>query len=169
MVFNTNVTMHLCETGTFLNGGWLREIRKLSENNHHTSIITTYKSLSLDIIAVNMFSRWTQENYFKYMFENFDFDKMIEYGTDQVDQKQTIPNPVYKKYTYELKKIREKKAILEARVYKKMEESNIDNPENLLKVGVRSNWLLKSVSDFNRSKWLLVFVFSIAEREVLQT
>ena len=78
-VFNTNVMMRLSEVGTLLNGGWFREIRKLSESRHQTSIITTHPTLSLEAIAVKMFSRWTQENYFKYMIENFDFDKMIEY------------------------------------------------------------------------------------------
>jgi len=29
-----------------------------------------------------MFSRWGQENFFKYLAENFDFDRMIQYGTE---------------------------------------------------------------------------------------
>lgn len=147
-VFNTNVMMRLSEVGTLQNGGWFREIRKLSESSHQTSIITTHPTLSLEAIAVKMFSRWTQENYFKYMIENFDFDKMIEYGTDQVNQKQTIPNPDYKKLTYQLKKTREKKARLEARVYKNIEESDINNQEKYIKSIAKSASLIEQISDY---------------------
>jgi len=40
-----------------------------------------------------MFTRWTQENLFKYLIENF--DKMKEYGTEPVNPKLSIPNPAY--------------------------------------------------------------------------
>ena len=76
-----NVTMLLCKMGTQINGIWFREVRKLYEDGHQTSIIATHPSLNLQTIAVKMFSRWTQENYFKYMIEDFDFDRMVEYGT----------------------------------------------------------------------------------------
>ncbi len=29
--------------------------------------------------AKTMFARWARENYFKYLIENYDFDKMIRY------------------------------------------------------------------------------------------
>jgi len=57
-----------------------------------------------------MFVRWTQENYFKYMGTNFDFDRMIEYGTYPVNQTLSIPNPDYKRLTYLLKKGKRKKS-----------------------------------------------------------
>ena len=37
------------------------------------------------------------------MISDFDFDQMIEYGTEPVDQKRTIPNPQYKQLTYQIK------------------------------------------------------------------
>ena len=40
-----------------------------------------------------MFTRWTQENLFKYLIENF--DKMKEYGTEPVNLKLSIPSPAY--------------------------------------------------------------------------
>lgn len=120
-IYNTDVTMQLCEMGTQLGGHWFREIRRLSENGHQTSVLTTHPSLSLPDTAVKMFSRWSQENFFKYMISDFDFDRMIEYGTESVDQKRTIPNPQYKQLTYQIKKAREKKARLEARIFQQME------------------------------------------------
>ena len=56
------------------------------------------------------------------MIENFDFDRMIEYGAESIDPKITIPNPKYRKITYQLKKLREKKNRLKARVLSKIEE-----------------------------------------------
>lgn len=145
-VLNTNVTMQLCEMGTLLNGIWFREVRKLSEDGHQTAIITTHPSLPLQTVATKIFSRWTQENFFGYMIENFDFDRMVEYGTEPVDQARTIPNPEYKKLTYLLKKTREKKARLEARVYKKLEESDVTNHEQLMVSIVKSSSLMDEIS-----------------------
>lgn len=56
-IFNNNVTMRLCEMGTMLAGMWFREIRKLTESGHQTSIMTTHPWLSLHKIAGKMFSR----------------------------------------------------------------------------------------------------------------
>lgn len=66
-----------------------------------------------------MFSRWKQENFFKYMCADFDFDRMIEYGTEPVDQKLTIPNPEYKVLTYSLKKTRKKNQGLKPKLIKR--------------------------------------------------
>lgn len=147
-LLNTDVTMQLCEMGTQLNNCWFREIRKLSESDHQTSIITTHPTLSIESIAVKMFSRWTQENFFKYMIANFDFDKMIEYGTEPVNQKQTIPNPEYKKLTYQLKQTREKKARIEAKIYKKMEESDVNNQEQFMKNMAKSATLIEQINEY---------------------
>lgn len=57
-----------------------------------------------------MFTRWSQENFFKYMIANFDFDKMIEYGTRELNSKTIrIPNPSCVQLSYKIKKLREKK------------------------------------------------------------
>jgi hypothetical protein len=146
---NTNVTMQLCEMGTQLDGHWFREIRRLSDSGHQTSIITTHPSLQLQTTAVKMFARWTQENFFKYMIANFDFDRMVEYGTEPVDQKLSIPNPDYKKLTYLLKKAREKKARLEARVYKKINENDQVNIDQIRKSMERSASMIDQINDYN--------------------
>jgi hypothetical protein len=148
-VFNTNVTMQLSEPGTQLNGFWFREIRRLSENGHQTSIITTHPSLLLQDTAVKMFSRWTQENFFKYMIANFDFDRMIEYGTEPVDQKRTIPNPEYKVLTYQLRKNREKKSRLEARVFKQMGNDETIDIEHLAQNLIKSSPLIEKINGYN--------------------
>ena len=82
---NINVTMQLCEMGSMIQGYWFREVRKLSGGGHQTAIVTTHPQLVIQQVAVKMFSRWSQENYFKYMAENFNFDRMIQYGTEQLN------------------------------------------------------------------------------------
>ncbi len=146
-IFNTNVTMQLCEMGTELKGHWFREIRRLSENGHQTSIMTTHPSLSLQNTAVKMFSRWSQENFFKYMIDNFDFDRMVEYGTEPVDQKRTIPNPDYKKLSYQIKKAREKKSRLQARVFQQMEDNDAGDIDQLMKTLIKNSSLIEKIND----------------------
>jgi len=143
-IHNIDVTMQLCEMGTQLDGYWFREIRRLSENGHQTSVLTTHPSLSLADVATRMFSRWSQENYFKYMVADFDFDRMIEYGTEPVDQKRTIPNPEYKTLTYQIKKAREKKARLEAQIFQQMEgNGGATRVDHLKQVIVKSSDLIE--------------------------
>ena len=149
-LFNTNVAMQLCEMGINLSGLWFREIRKLSDSGHQTSILTSHPNLPLDQIATRMFFRWTQENFFKYMTENFEFDKMIEYGTEQVDQKRIIPNPTYRKLNYKLKKAREKKARLEAKVYKKIEENPDKTIEQVKESMFKTSKLIEQINDYDQ-------------------
>ena len=149
-IYNTDVTMQLCEMGTQLNGHWFREIRRLSENGHQTSVLTTHPSLSLPDTAVKMFSRWSQENFFKYMISDFDFDRMIEYGTEPIDQKRTIPNPQYKQLTYQIKKYREKKARLEARIFQQMEgNGQTTGSDHLAQTILKSANLIEKINGYN--------------------
>jgi hypothetical protein len=64
-----------------------------------------------------MFARWSQENFFRYLIQDYDFDKMVSFGTEPVDPEKEIVNPEYRKVNYRLKKLREKIQRLEARFY----------------------------------------------------
>jgi len=147
-LYNTNVTMQLCEKETTLNGHSFREIRRLSKNEHQTSIITTHPNLIVLETAAKMFTRWTQENFFKYMSENFGFDRMIEYGTESVDQNLSIPNPEYNKLTYKLKKAREKRARLEVRVYQKINENDQANHDQIMKNLAKCSPLIEQINEY---------------------
>jgi hypothetical protein len=133
-----------------LNGHWFREVRKLSASGHQTAIITTHPTLSAEKTGAKMFVRWTQENFFKYVMENFDFDRMIQYGTEPVDQKLLIPNPQYNKLTYDIKKEREKKSRVEAILFKEINKNGqpgIEEMKNILTKNVASVQLLE---EYNR-------------------
>lgn len=148
-LLNNVVTMQLCEMGVELSGKWFREIRKLSESGHQTSILTTHPDLPLKDIAEKMFSRWSQENFFKYMNENFNFDRMLEYGIEAVEYEATIPNPEYRKLSYRLKKCREKKRRLEARVFNKMDSNNNSTIEQAIKDIAQNSDLIEQINLYN--------------------
>jgi len=87
------------------NNGWFREVRRLCDNGHQTSIITTRQDLSMEEIARRMFLRWNQENYFKYMREEYSLDHLVSRGVETADTERLVPNPQKKA----LKKEREQK------------------------------------------------------------
>lgn len=146
---NQTVTMQLCECGSAIQGAWFREIRKLSKDGHQTSIITTHPSLAIKQVAAKMFSRWSQENFFKYMAENFDFDRMIEYGTQELADKQVkVVNPLYKTLSYQLKKARERKARLQAKLYQKMEQT--DTIEQMEKQMLKNAAITEQINEYKK-------------------
>ncbi len=67
-------TMTLAERGTFMgneNPIWVKEVRKLTDSGHQTSMVTTAKSLEMEAVAPAMFTRWCQENFFGYATKHF--------------------------------------------------------------------------------------------------
>jgi len=130
-----NENINLCEKEINLNGHGFREIRKLCSDNHQTSIITTNRVADSVTIARYMFSRWNQENYFKYMIAEFDFDKLLQYGVEQVNPTKVVPNPEFNKTTYLIKKEKEKKNRLSAKILdleERMNNSTIDQVESAM-------------------------------------
>ncbi|PCH86382.1 MAG: hypothetical protein COB88_08030 [Flavobacteriales bacterium] len=116
-VLEQAVTMSICEQQTELGGYTFREIRRLSKGGHQTAIITTHPTLDIAEIAGRMFGRWIQENFFKYLIHDYDFDKMIQFGIEHIDPEQQVVNPQYRKINNRLKKLREKKQRMEAKFY----------------------------------------------------
>jgi len=145
-VFEQDVTMLLHEQETQLDGYCFREVRKCSEDNHQTAIITTHPSLAIELIARKMFARWNQENFFKYLIENFDFDRMVEYGTEPVKQCAEIVNPQYRQLSYQIKKAKEKKQRLDAKLFKKLEAKEQETVDNALKLIAKGSELVGQIN-----------------------
>lgn len=116
-VLDQDVIMHLCEKETRLSDYTFREIRRLSKDGHQTAIITTHPTLEIGDIAGRMFGRWSQENFFRYLILDYDFDKMIQFGTEAIDPKAEVVNPSYRKISHRIKKFREKISRLESKFY----------------------------------------------------
>ena len=92
------VTMQLAERGTHLAKKlWLREIRKLGEDGHQTSILTTNFQSPMTTLAVSLLARWSQENFFRYMREHYGLDRLVEYGTEAIPDAIQVVNPAWRK------------------------------------------------------------------------
>jgi hypothetical protein len=122
-VLDQKITMLLCEQKVTLNGIDFREIRCLGEGGHQTSVITNNLLIGMAVVAGRMFGRWVQENFFRYLIMDYDFDKMIEFGTLTIDQNKEVVNPQYRKLNHQLKKEREKTQRLKAQQYNLAEQS----------------------------------------------
>jgi transposase len=85
---------------------WMREVRVLREDQRQTSILTNRQDLSAVMVAYRMFNRWRQENYFKYMDEEFALDALVEYGSKELPESTDRPNPQWLGVTRRLKEAR---------------------------------------------------------------
>ena len=71
----------------------LRQVTRLSDNGHQTPILTSRRDLPAVEIAFHMFERWRQENFFKYLREEYALDALIDYEVVPDDPARQVPNP----------------------------------------------------------------------------
>lgn len=92
------VEMKLAERGSCLsNKLWVREIRKLTERGHQTALIATdYRSFQVPL-AIAMFARWSQENFFKYAREHYNLDRLVDYRTEAISDPLQVVNPEHRR------------------------------------------------------------------------
>jgi hypothetical protein len=94
------VKIHLAEMGSRVGTGkqaiWLKEVRKLTESGHQTSMISTAYDLPHTSMAPHMFSRWCQENFFGYMKKHFAIDMLQEYGVEEFPDTEKVINPKWR-------------------------------------------------------------------------
>jgi hypothetical protein len=93
---------------------WLREVRVLRDDGRQTPILTNRTDLQAVEVAYRTFNRWRQENFFKYMAEEFALDALVEYGVDEVSAELDRPNPEWTKVDKRLKKAKAEVRRLEA-------------------------------------------------------
>jgi hypothetical protein len=125
------VNMSICEQETELGGYAFREIRRMNKGGHQTAIITTHPTIDTSTVAGRMFGRWCQENFFRYLIYDYDFDKMISFGTETIDPKKLVVNPEYRQVNHKLKKLREKMRRLESKFYPLVQQA-MDEPLDAL-------------------------------------
>ena len=110
LVSGEQITMKLAERGTALsNGLWVREVRKLSEGGHQTSILSTNYQADYTLLAASMFARWSQENFFKYMRQHYGLDRLAEYGTEPVPDPIKTVNPAWRRLDTQIRALSEKR------------------------------------------------------------
>ncbi len=71
----------------------LRQVTRLSEDGHQTPILTSRCDLPAIEVAFRMFERWRQENFFKYMREEYALDALAEHAIEAADPAREVPNP----------------------------------------------------------------------------
>jgi len=47
-------------------------------------------------LAVSLFARWCQENFFRYMREHYGLDRLVEYGTETIPDAVSVVNPQWR-------------------------------------------------------------------------
>jgi len=73
----------------------LRQVTRRMENGHQTPILTSRRDLPAAQVAFRMFERWRQENFFKYLCEEYALDALAEYAVVPDDPTREVPNPVW--------------------------------------------------------------------------
>ena len=91
----------------------LRQVTRLCDGGHQTQVITSRWDLRDIEVAYRMFERWRQENFFKYMREEFLLDALIDYQIEPEDPTRTIPNPERRALDKEIRAARADLARLE--------------------------------------------------------
>ena len=71
----------------------LRQVTRRMDNGHQTPILTSRRDLSAVQVAYLTFERWRQENFFKYLREEFALDALAEYAVAPDDPTREVPNP----------------------------------------------------------------------------
>jgi hypothetical protein len=154
-VLDQAVTMHLCEHKITLGGVELREIRRRSDNGHQTAIITNNQQISIETVAGRMFGRWSQENFFRYLIMDYDFDKMIEYGIEAVDDQREVINPAYRKLTHQLKKAKEKLQRLKAKFYPLIEQGIEVSLDQIPHLSTKQQVLYEKIKEQQQAQTLI--------------
>lgn len=97
-----SVTMKLAERGSWIGRGndalWVKEARKLTEEGHQVSLIATAYGLEPSQLGGSLFSRWCQENFFRYMMEHFALDLLSEYKNEPVHDTTKVVNPQWRQW-----------------------------------------------------------------------
>ena len=100
LISGEKTVMKLADRGTYIGdnkkGIWVHEIRKLTKSGHQTSIVTTAFLLPIKLIAVLMFARWCQENFFNYMMKHFAIDLLSDYLKKEVDVTESVVSPKWR-------------------------------------------------------------------------
>lgn len=73
----------------------LRQVTRLTEDGHQTPVLSSRRDLPALELAYRMFERWRQENFFKYLREEYALDALADYSVAPDDPQREIPNPAW--------------------------------------------------------------------------
>jgi len=117
-------TYRLGEATTRLKGApLLRRIAVARPDGKETEIVTSRQDLPAALLAYRMFERWRQENFFKYLKEEFAIDGLVEYADEPADPERSVPNPRKAAESAKLAEARADVARLERELGEKVEDN----------------------------------------------
>jgi transposase len=114
-----SVSYKLADQGIRLLGGKLRlrQVTRLADQGRHqTPIVTSRRDLPAVEVAFRMFERWRQENFFKYLREEFALDALIDHGIVPDDATREVPNPRWTEIDAKLRAARDRVAVITRRI-----------------------------------------------------
>ena len=125
------VTMKLAERGSVIGARdsiWMREVRRLTASGHQTSLISTAYDREGLQDALALFSRWCQENFFRYMMEHFAIDALSEYRTEEIpDTNRLVVNPARRNLDRQARSVKGKLTQRQARFAALTLKSEVDD------------------------------------------
>jgi Transposase protein/Winged helix-turn helix len=85
----------------------LREVVRLADDgDHQTQVVTSRRDLPAIEVAYRMFERWRQENFFKYLRDEYALDALVDYQLEAADPQRDVPNPAWNKLEAKLRQAR---------------------------------------------------------------
>jgi len=123
------ICYRLADQGVRLLGGKLRlrQVTRLCDGGHQTAILTSRRDLAAVEVAFRMFERWRQENFFKYLREEYALDALVDYIVEPDDPARDVPNPERKAVAAQLREARAELTCLQAEYGRAV----ANNPERL--------------------------------------
>ena len=80
----------------------LTRAQELLNDGKSRDEVSELKSKASDL-GLRMFARWCQENFFKYMMEHFNIDRLMCYKVERTDETKKVVNPAYRKIEWQVK------------------------------------------------------------------
>ena len=125
-------TVDLAEQPIVLrNGLTVRQIRRRLANGRQVPVITTHPQMPLVQVAGAMFSRWSQENFFKYLREQFNLDSLPTHDLEPLDPDAQVVNPVRRALEKTIRRLRSRLATARNRLAEALQEHHRDTATRL--------------------------------------
>jgi hypothetical protein len=128
----STTTVDLAEQPIVLrNGLTVRQIRRRLANGRQVPVITTHPQMPLEQVAGAMFSRWSQENFFKYLREQFNLDSLPTHDLEPLDPDAQVVNPVRRALEKTIRRVRSRLAAVRNRLVPAQQEPDSDTANRL--------------------------------------
>ena len=165
------VEMDLCEMGSLIGSAkdavWMREVRKLTASGHQTSIISTAFDFAPTQLAVRMFSRWCQENFFGYMMQHFEIDLLMEYGVSEFPDAETVVNPAWRELDRSRNSLQNKLRYRRARFAEMtLNPETEENPTKYMKWVAKKADLLEEVENYTNDFEVLKYKIKNTKKHI---